>query len=66
MKVEELINSLRHMRSDANISVSIDISTGEEDADNRVFSEDIIGVQQDNDQWATILCEEGYTNLKED
>lgn len=61
MVVKELIDLLSQHNPNIEIGVSVDVSTCEEDAENRVFSDDIFSVQSD-ETFASILCEEGYAN----
>ena len=61
MKAKKLIELLRDVPDDSDVSISIDISTGDEDFDSRAFADDILGTQGENDHSVTILAT-GYLN----
>lgn len=44
------------------VTVSVDISTTDDDAGSRVFSDDLISLQYEGDGSVTFLFELGYTN----
>jgi hypothetical protein len=61
MKSKDLIKQLEK-HPDWNVSVSVDISTNDEDADHRVFGDNIIEIIRENNRNQFTICLEGYDN----
>lgn len=62
MKVEELIEWLRQCNPSAEVSISVDVSTGDSDFGNRVFAE-VNEVMTTDRYCATIICTETCRNF---
>lgn len=60
MTVAELIEELGKLEGDSPVSVSIDVSTSEEDAGRRAFSEMFFEAMDSSGE--VVLCFDGYLN----
>jgi hypothetical protein len=56
MKVSELVRQLSHFDPEAEVDVSVDVSTGDDDAGNRAFGEIVELQGGPDDNKINILC----------
>ena len=61
MKAKDLIKELEK-NPEWDVTVSVDISTGQEDSDRRAFGEDVIEVINENSCGQYTICLDGYDN----
>ena len=62
MRSHELARKLLN-RPDVNITASLDISTGDDDAGRRVFSDSLCSIEQDATGDITMHFEDAYDNI---
>ena len=62
MKVKEFIEWLRQCNTDADVSISVDVSTGDSNFGNRVFAE-VNEVITTDRHCATVICTETCRNF---
>ena len=55
MTVKELIEDLKTMPQEADVDISVDVSTGEKDCYSRVFADEVFHAQRNYKDSVTIL-----------